>query len=311
MSWGIPYMGSKSDICASIALNFPKAENFYDLFGGGFSMTHYMLKNCSHKFKNFHFNELEKTTVDLIQAAIRGEFNYNTFKPDWISREDFLAKKEQDAYVRILWSFGNSQKNYLFSKEIERYKKSMHFAVVFDVFDELSFAVFGFDKWPENIKTVHQKRIYSRQKIEHFRVTKSLPKILPHFLDEKQLEQLEQLERLQQLQQLERLQQLQQLQQLSFSALDYRDVQIKKDSVVYCDIPYKGTAKYTSVFNHEDFFNWAAAAPFPVFISEYNIDDFRFKLVYSISKSSKLSGKGMTKQFSDIGNEKLFWNGKY
>jgi site-specific DNA-adenine methylase len=36
-NYGIPYMGSKSDIVASIALNLPPAENFYDLFGGGVS----------------------------------------------------------------------------------------------------------------------------------------------------------------------------------------------------------------------------------------------------------------------------------
>ena len=39
MNYGIPYMGSKSTVAASIALNFPEAENFYDPFGGGFSMT--------------------------------------------------------------------------------------------------------------------------------------------------------------------------------------------------------------------------------------------------------------------------------
>ena len=38
-NFGIPYMGNKSDIVASIAMNFPKADNFYDLFGGGGSIS--------------------------------------------------------------------------------------------------------------------------------------------------------------------------------------------------------------------------------------------------------------------------------
>ena len=89
-NYGIPYMGSKSDIVASIALNLPVADNFYDLFGGGFCVTHYMMEKRSHKYKHFHFNEINKNVVELIKKAINGDFNYDKFKPVWISREDFL-----------------------------------------------------------------------------------------------------------------------------------------------------------------------------------------------------------------------------
>lgn len=99
-------------------------------------MTHYLLKEKPHWYKHFHYNEIESSTVELVKAAIRGDFNEKKFKPAWISREEFFAQKDQDAYVRICWSFGNNQKDYIFSKEIELYKKSLHMAIVFDEFDD-------------------------------------------------------------------------------------------------------------------------------------------------------------------------------
>lgn len=287
MNFGIPYMGNKSDIVASLALNFPAAENFYDLFGGGFSVTHYMLTNKAHKYKNFHYNEIVPSTVELVKKAINGDFNYDKFKPEWISREDFF-KRIDDPYVRICWSFGNNQKAYLFGTDIEAYKKSMHMAVVFEQFDETAKKVLGLSAWPKQVDTIKARRMYLAQKIR--------------FDLKKDCKQLEQLER------LERLQQLEQLQRLELTALDYRDVVIKPNSVVYCDIPYKGTAEYLKEFSHKEFFDWAATREFPVYISEYNISDTRFKLVYSVKKSVKLSQTNQHKMKDD--NEKLYWNQK-
>jgi len=324
--YGIPYMGSKAGIIASIAMNFPRAKHFYDLFGGGFSVTHYMLKNKANRYQHFHYNEIKSDIVDLIRRAIGGEYSYKRFKPAWISREDFLKKKDTDAYVRVCWSFGNNQKNYMFGRDIESYKKSMHQAVVFGEFDELAKEVLGFDVWPSVAKTIKHRRFYLRQKIEFYRNTK-IPKVFYQSLPEKQLqklerlEPLEQLQKLQQLEQLERLQQLQQLeqlerlqklenssipfQQLNFSSMDYRDVKIEKDSIVYCDIPYKSTSPYGE-FDHEQFFDWAATRPFPVYISEYQIDDSRFKLVYEIDKRPMFKN---TDKITKIKQEKLYWNG--
>jgi len=305
MGYGIPYMGSKSDICASIALNFPAAENFYDMFGGGFSMTHYMIQNKSHRFKNFHYNEIKSDVVELIKKSINGDFNYEKFKPEWIGKEDFFLRKDTDALVRCLWSFGNNQRTYLFSEEIELYKKSLHMAVVFDEFNSTAKSILKLTAWPKEISTIRQRRLYLRQRVAFDK--RGLKKGELEQLQ--QLQQLEQLQRFQQLKQLERLELLELLENVTFSALSYEHVQIKPNSVVYCDIPYKGTANYISEFNHQIFFDWAAALPFPVYISEYNVSDPRFKLVYSLGKGVKLSRAGMTKSSSDNEREKLYWNG--
>jgi hypothetical protein len=286
-SYGFIYSGSKSTFIESLAVNFPKAEHFYDLFGGGGSAVHY-LSIKSKKFKHIHYNEIDPIVFDLFKKAINSDFNYSKFKPEWISREDFFNKKETDGYVKYIWSFSCNGQTYYCRSNIETYKKSMHLAIVFNEFDSLSTEVLGFNNWPSNIDTIYKKRIYLRQKIEHYRVTK-IPKILHQFLNEKQLERLQQLER------------------LTITANDYRDVGILYNAVVYCDIPYKNTEDYNKkLFDHDQFFEWAISRPFPVYISEYQISDNRFKLVYDIEKRSLLSGdKSQCKNKT----EKLYWNG--
>jgi hypothetical protein len=161
MKFGIPYMGSKSGIARVICRNLPGAENFYDLFGGGFCISHCVLALHPKKYKRFFFNEIEPGTVDLIRRAIAGEFNYTRFKPPFVSREEFLQKKDRCAYTRLLWSFGNNQKCYLFGEDIEPYKRSLHNAVVFNQFDETAKKVFGKERFDEK-STITQRRLFSR-----------------------------------------------------------------------------------------------------------------------------------------------------
>ena len=304
--YGMPYAGSKSSFIASLAMNFPKADHFYDLFGGGGAVTHYMIKRKDHNYKHFHYNELNVSVYDLFVRAIKGDFNNSKFKLNWISRDEFFKTKDKDALVRYIYSFSNNGSTYQFGPQIEPYKKSMHMAVVFGEFDSLAKEVFGFDKWPTNIKTIKAKRLYLRQLIEFYRVKNKLPKVLHQFLPSKQLEQLQQLERLHRLQ---RLEQLHGLNKLNFSSKDYRDVEILPNSVVYCDIPYlnaANTIKYIKDgFNHQEFYEWAASREFPVYISEY-VMPHNFICVYQIEKRNLYSSFENKKNI----NEKLYWNGR-
>jgi len=64
-----------------------------------------------------------------------------------------------------------------------------------------------------------------------------------------------------------------------FNNLDYREVEIKNDSVIYCDPPYKGTTGYSnsSDFSHDDFWEYMRklSENNMVFISEINApEDF-------------------------------------
>ena len=127
--YGIPYQGSKTKICGNILAQLPRGERFVDLFGGGFAMSH--AARLSGKYKRVLYNEIEPLLVDLIRRALNGEFNYNRFKPEFITRERFLADKDKDGYIKYIWSFSNSGKQYMFSKELEPLKHEAHDFVVF------------------------------------------------------------------------------------------------------------------------------------------------------------------------------------
>ena len=53
--------------------------------------------------------------------------------PEWISREEFKAKKDKDAYIALVWSFANNGKDYIYGSDIENFKRDYHRAV-FEVF---------------------------------------------------------------------------------------------------------------------------------------------------------------------------------
>ena len=131
-NYGIPYMGSKNTIAYKIIEYLPKAENFYDLFCGGCSITHCAM--LSKKYKNIYFNDIDKDMPKLFLDSIKGKYKN---EKRWISKEDFNREKDQSAYIRCVWSFGNKGTNYLYGKEIEPYKKAYWYAVMYDDFSLL------------------------------------------------------------------------------------------------------------------------------------------------------------------------------
>lgn len=276
MQFGIPYMGSKSKHAVWILRTLPKAEHFYDLFGGGFAIS--CAAVLSKKYKQVHYNEIKSDIVQLVQDAIAGKYSYKVFKPKWISREEFAEKKSTDAYVRVCWSFGNAQRTYLFSEDLEPKKKSLHNAVIFNEFDDFARRFFQLQSFKEDL-SIYQRRMIVRQCAKE-RSTMEL----------------------QQLQQLERLEQLQQLQQLEYSSMDYREASIKENSVIYCDPPYKDTAGYGQSFDHEAFYEWVRKNPHPVFFSEYDAPK-GFKLISQKKAVSRLSSASRK-----LKSEKLYAN---
>ena len=99
---------------------------------------------------------------------------------------------------------------------------------------------------------------------------------------------------------------------VDFKYSDYQSLSIPDCSVIYCDIPYKGT--YSEIegygklsFNHDDFFEWArekAKQGHQVFISEYQAPD-DFVCIWSQEVKSSLSANGKSGE-SKSSIEKLF-----
>ena len=80
---------------------------------------------------------------------------------------------------------------------------------------------------------------------------------------------------------------------ITSSALDYQQVTIQNDSVIYCDIPYEGTEGYlekdSGGFDYERFYDWCEHQTQPVFISSYQMPDDRFDCIEEFSHRSTLS----------------------
>ena len=131
MIYGLPYKGSKNGIVPFLIDAFPRKKNFYDLFAGGCAVTHGAL--LSGKFENFFINDISDYP-EVFLKAINGGFKD---EKRWISREDFFNLKDKEAYIRYCWSFGNKGFDYLYSKEIEPWKKALHYARIFNDFSLL------------------------------------------------------------------------------------------------------------------------------------------------------------------------------
>lgn len=273
-------MGSKNLIAERLVSQFPRAEYFVDLFAGGCAMTHAAF--LSGKFKKFICNDLDFRGVELFKQAVSGKFkNENR----WISRDDFFKLKDSDLYARFCWSFGNNQKDYLYSKQKERQKRALHYAILFDDW------VYFYELFPDIYDEVAKEILFVTDVKTRYLIIKHC------FAFQKKRMYLESLQRLQRLQSLESLQMLQ---SIETSKLDYSQVAIPYDSVVYADPPYKGRASYSVKFDSDLFFDWCRNQNFPIYISEYDAPK-DFKEVFEINKINCLCA---TKNFTN--KEKLF-----
>lgn len=296
MSLGIPYMGSKRklapEILKLITSRHSYISDFYDLFGGGGSISFNAIKD--YRFKT-HYNELNSHIFSLVKYLQENK----TLEPkfyEWVTREMFfeqINKSNDDAdwysgFVMSCWSFGNSQNSYLYGSDIEELKRLAHQFIVYgckESMDKLNIDI------PElnNIKDLQKRRII---------FSKYVKNIINKVFD-RGVQSLEMIEH------LARIQNLQNLQNLQITNESYENVIITGDSpVLYCDIPYKGTGEYKECgFNHEKFYDWANEIEHPVYVSEY---DAPFEMVEMFSHRSSLSATNNKKKTI----EKLFWNGK-
>ena len=309
MNYGLPYKGSKNKLAPKIFELFPQKKNFYDLFCGGGAVTHFAL--LSNKFEKVYQNDINKDCLDLFIDAAKGKYRNET---RWISREDFLNSNEP--YVKYCWSFGNNLRNYLYGEEIEPYKKACHYAIVFDDFSlikELCPEVYGVTKEALNgIKNIKKRRlafgpsvIKELKRLGDWDLVQNNPLYKSaHWrggkLDGKNND-LQSLEHLESLQRLQRLQSLQSLQSLEQFSTDYQNVEIYKDSVIYCDIPYEGTDGYNGIdFDFERFYSWCEKQTEPVFISSYKMPEDRFICIATFEHRSILSTKANNKVLEKV-----------
>lgn len=290
MRYGIPYQGSKNSIAREIVRFLPAAGTLVDICAGGCAITHAALEQCegiAPKWERIISNDINPMPGRLFRDAIDGKYAHET---RWISREEFHRLKGSDPYVAYCWSFGNNASDYLYSKEIEPWKRAVHYARVLG--DREPLRAFGIesDGSREDIKAHEQE-----YKEKYFRWWLSQPWARSGQVENHQnrLQSLQSLDSLWRLHSLQSLQRLPSLNRITQTAFSYKYIKIPDDSIIYADIPYENSNCVAyEVFDHQAFFNWAARQRVPVFISSYQIDDPRFVCVWEREKRCLLQAGG-------------------
>ena len=270
MRYGLPYKGSKSRIVDELLTVMPPAEHFYDLFCGGCAVAHAAM--LSGKWGTVHINDINPMMPEAFVKAINGGFDG---EDRWISHEDFFRLRDTDPYASICFSFGNDLKSYCYARELEPYKKAMHYAVFFDdwsLFGELCPEIC--DRCNERVSPVADR---TERRITLANAIKACAPKQGNPLYEAKQKHLEHLERLQ------------------HTSSDYREMRFEPDSVIYCNIPYIGANSYKAGFDHDAFYDWAERQEHPVFISSYEMPRERFKCIWEYATNSNLNADGPKK----------------
>ena len=326
MNYGLPYKGSKNGIAKKILDVLPAAPVLYDVFCGGCAITHAAM--LSGKYSRVVANDINGMIPHAFETAITGGFRN---EDRWISRDDFQRLYKTDPYVAICFSFGNNLREYCYARELEPYKRALHYAIFWkdiapwrelcpETADALKKAVESEqDRHKRRIKAgraivtalkaglmngsidpaVMNKPIYRKIRKEktpglRIKSAESVGRL-------KSLEPLENDERLQTDESLCRLQSLERLDRinsadvppvLSVTTGDYKALTFEQGGIIYCDPPYKTTSeRYGRGFDFEDFYAWCLHQANPVYISEYTMPEDLFAPVASFTVIRKMDTK--------------------
>ena len=319
MNYGLPYMGSKSKIVKHIVPLFPSADNFVDLFAGGGAVTHYAMTTA--KYKHFVFNDINPLMPKAFGMALNGEFEN---EKRWISREEFFRLRDTDPYVAICFSFGNNLSTYMYNEEIEPIKEAYHYALFFGDYS-LAMERMGIDLTPlEKCPTIKEKYAMLKHIVKttlpnqwkqgcsqwkdngRFAEYETPPKVLWQFESAERMWRCEKTAALISEHNAIGSRKLPLSDVIEFYNTDYQAVPIPDNSVIYCDIPYKGTGTYQkhkkTEFDYERFYDWAYCQTQPIFISEYFMPEDRFKCIAEIKRTDTFSANNNSTKVA----EKIF-----
>lgn len=203
----------------------------------------------SGKYQIIHYNEPAPLICRAFRMAITGQFRG---EDRWISREDFARLKSSDPYVALCWSFGNDLSTYLYGRELEPLKRTLHHAIFWD-----DWGLFA-ERWPQLLPEAREAvRGITDRKQRRLAVRRLVKRVAGRAAE---LCSLERLHSLQSLLSLERLQSLERLERLEITSASYADLKFARDAVIYCDPPYEGTTcdQYGCPdFDFRRFWHWA------------------------------------------------------
>ena len=169
--------------------------------------------------------------------------------------------RDTDAYAAICFSFGGNCINYAYSPNNEELKRALHYAIFFGEHKPF-LSLTGIDLTPVlTISDLRERHIAAKH--------------LANGGGDFSIEYFESLSRLNRLNSLATAFTNEEKQRLTIGSVDFENIEVPSDSVVYCDPPYRGFLPYSKAkdFNHDRFFEWALSQTVPVFVSEYEMPE--------------------------------------
>lgn len=243
-AYGLPYKGSKNRIAEWVVGNLPAADTLVDLFAGGCAVTHCAM--LSGKFESVIANDVSDAP-EVFARAINGDIDVSGFP---LTREQFKAST--DTLSRLVYSYGNDQRSYIYSAEREGVciaaERMMYGATVAD-----RYAAY---------------KVFIRALFSHLQCGGKVGRNVS------ELQAIENVNRLLAVERVTRVQDIHgtcRAAVLETSRCDYRNFDVPAGSTVYADPPYKSTtiSQYGVGFDYDAFEDWLAEVDFPVFVSEY------------------------------------------
>ena len=317
MKYGLPYKGSKNKLAERIVRLLPKRTNLVDLFCGGCAVSHAAL--LMGKYEHIHINDINWMCPTLFIDALNGKYNDENrwiSREDFFRLKDtdpyvavvwsfgnnmrgYLYSKEIEPLKKAI-HYAMFFSDYSLGKELghdlsfidpiqdiqKRYLAVKHYFNRLDKSQQQSFEGGGrinaFSQWKQAKGSIHfgisslgkavksslsKKKKYKRpSELQHNEGRNTVASLaIPRAA----------------------AQSAQifggggQILPITSSVLDYEEVTIPEDSVIYCDIPYEDTNVYNKAegFDYERFYQWCERQTQPVFISSYQMPEDRFDCI--------------------------------
>jgi site-specific DNA-adenine methylase len=287
--YGLVYMGSKEKILHLIEYILHREqdrETFVDLFCGGLSVSAFVLKNTEMKVIA---NDLNKYVIEFYRELIFNQGReFEKERYNWIDRKTFELVRDFPSnyadwyvgYVLNIWSFGCNQKDYLYAKDLEQYKKALHYAIVFK-----DFSYMEADSVFAGFKNYLERSVFWSIKYQHNPEVRNIfmekfNKFIKDSAGTRSYTTLRRLKMVVNLNLLEKVDALYELipyrDRLTLLSFDWEDAiriigEGFANSLVYCDPPYEDTKKYQvgHGFNYFGFWDWFRKSDYPIYVSSY------------------------------------------
>lgn len=280
MLYGMPYKGSKGKYVNNFTEQFGTGSVFYDVFGGGGSVSHAV----ADKFETVVYNESNMRVAEAFRKFITGTVEYSPF----VSHEEFNVKAMYDGVIGLCYSFGTGLRSYAYGRDIEPWKQAMHYFLLENdasMFEDMGFHV-SIDLTASDIEKNFDRirDCYEAWFRELFRDSYSDDQI-DMYMNTMRKRSVQSFANTEHVTRFRRMQQLKDkpIKNVKVFNKDYRDLEIEPGSVVYCDPPYAETEQYETTgykraeFRKDLFIDWCRQlkGKCTVFVSEMSMpDDF-------------------------------------